>query len=176
MLRVISCAAIVSLLASAPTDDAAFSKRLAALKAKQTQVVVKMKATDDPAKLPDDIKNGMMLVANSRTGIYTPPLLEPGDILAVVNEHMVDVRVCYKKQLADDPEWSEELILDLAVKKTGRVSQVSLSPSRVKRDVIGQCLMSSIPKWKFPEFTGETEDGVTQEVVNASFPFSFTSK
>jgi hypothetical protein len=35
--------------------------------------------------------------------------------------------------------------------------------------------MSTIPKWKFPEFTGETDEGVTQEVVNASFPFSFSS-
>ena len=164
-----------TLLLAAPTDDAAFAKRLAALKAKQTQLVVKMKPTDDPEKLPENLQNGAMLVAHQRSGIYTPPLLDPGDILAVVNEHMVDVRKCYKKQLADDPEWSEEIILDLAVKKTGRIAEVSISPSRVKRDVIGQCLMSSIPKWKFPEFTGETDEGVTQEVVNASFPFSFSS-
>jgi hypothetical protein len=175
MFGLLSCAAIASLIASAPTDDAAFAKRLAALKAKQSLVVVNMKPTDDPSKLPDNLHNGMTLVANGRAGIYTPPLLEPADIMAVVHEHMVDVRKCYKKQLADDPEWSEEVILDLAVKKTGRVAEVSISPSRVKRDVIGQCLMSTIPKWKFPEFTGETDEGVTQEVVNASFPFSFTS-
>jgi hypothetical protein len=156
-------------------EDATFAKRLAALKAKQNIVVVKMSPGDDPMKVPPTAQTGMTLVANSRSGIYTPPLLEPGDIMAVVNEHMADVRKCYKKQLEDDPEWADELILDLAVKKTGRVAEVSIAPSRVKRDVIGQCLMSTIPKWKFPEFTGETDEGVTQEVVNASFPFSFSS-
>jgi hypothetical protein len=181
MARLLSCAVIAALFAAPAfaeekkTEDDAFAKRLAALKAKQSQFVVKMNPGDDPMKVPVTAPTGMTLVANSRSGIYTPPLLEAGDIMAVVNDHMADVRKCYKKQLEDDPEWSDELILDLAVKKTGRVAEVSIAPSRVKRDVIGQCLMSTIPKWKFPEFTGETDEGVTQEVVNASFPFSFTS-
>ncbi len=183
MLRLLPSLVLVALLAGPAhaedkkaSEDASFAKRLAALKQKQALLIVQMKPTDDPARIPEAAQSGMTLVAHQRMGIYTPPLLDPSDIMAVVNQHMADVRRCYKKQLADDPEWSEELILDLAVKKTGRVAEVSISPSRVKRDVIGQCLMSSIPKWKFPEFTGETDDGVTQEVVNASFPFSFSVK
>jgi hypothetical protein len=175
MRLAIALAALVALPAVAEDGDAKFKKRFASLKAKSV-FVVKMKVTDDPTVLPASNVEGMTLVANSRSGIYTPPILDPTDIMAVVNDHMVDVRTCYKKQLEDDPEWSDELILDLAVKKTGRVAEVSISPSRVRRDLIGQCLMSTIPKWKFPEFTGETDEGVTQEVVNASFPFSFSSK
>lgn len=155
--------------------DAAFEKRFAALKSKGALVVVKMKPTEDPANLPATANEGVTLVAGSRMGIYTPPLLTPEDMLAVVNRHMVDVRKCYKKQLAADPEWGDDLIIDLAVKKNGRVAEVAIAPGRARRDPIGQCLMSSIPKWTFPEFTGETEDGITQEVVNASFPFSFSS-
>lgn len=157
-------------------EDDAFQKRFAALKSKKSLVVVKMKPTEDPANVPATAAGGVTLVSGSRMGIYTPPLLSPEDMLAVVNQHMVDVRKCYKKQLEADPEWADNLILDLAVKKNGRVAEVAIAPSRVRRDPIGQCLMSSIPKWTFPEFTGETEDGITQEVVNASFPFSFSSK
>jgi hypothetical protein len=161
-------------------DDAAFRKRLAALKATQSSLIqVQMAATDDPLALPPRPgmpAGGLVLVANERAGLYTPPLLSPGDIKGVVDEHMADIRACYKKQLEQDPEWADELILDLAVKKTGRVGEVSIAPGRVRRSALGECMMSTIPKWKFPEFTGETDDGVVQEVVNASFPFSFTAR
>jgi hypothetical protein len=86
------------------------------------------------------------------------------------------VRKCYKQQLNDDPEWSDELILDLAIKKSGHVSEVGIEPRRVRTDVIGVCLLSAVPKWKFPEFTGETDDGMTSDVVSASFPFTLTQK
>jgi hypothetical protein len=165
-------------VAAPPKDeDAEFAKRMAALtKAQGAVIAVKMKPGDDPAKLPENGagNTGLVMVASGRTGIYTPPLLSPDDISSVVQQHMVDVRSCYKAQLAEDPEWSDRLILDLAVKKTGRVSEVSVAPKRVQRAAIGQCLMKVVPNWSFPQFTGETDEGVTQEVVNASFPFSFS--
>lgn len=168
---------VSSVAHAAPDEDAAFKKRLLALKQANQTVVIKMGPKDDPNNVPvPQMGSGVVLVAGHRSGIYTPPLIEPTDILSVVNQNMKDVRSCYKKQLEEDPEWSEELIVDLAVKKTGRVSEISIAPGRVKRATIGQCLMSMVPKWKFPEFTGETDDGVTQEVVTASFPFSFSTK
>lgn len=163
--------------AKAKDEDAAFAKRLAALtKAQGAPIVVKMKPSDDPTVLPAAASTGggMVLVAGGRMDIYTPPLLSPQDIQTVVQQHMTDVRVCYKKQLGADPEWADRLILDLAIKKTGRVSEVAIAPRRVRRAEIGKCLMASVPNWKFPEFTGETDDGITQEVVTASFPFSFS--
>lgn len=156
-------------------DDPEFAKRFAALvdEKKLKPVAVVMKPSDDPDILPESFTAGMVLVAHGRTGIYTPPILSPDDILGVVNAEMKTIRRCYKAQLEADPEWSDELILDLSVKKTGRVSEVSISPRRVARAEIGRCLMAEIPKWKFPSFTGELDEGVTQEVVSASFPFSF---
>lgn len=160
---------------SAGDDDAAFQKRLAALSKKAgATIAVKMKPSDDPTVLPATAGDGPVLVAGGRMDIFTPPLITPEDIQTVIQQNMVDVRTCYKAQLAEDPEWADRLILDLAIKKNGRISEVSVAPGRVKRAAIGKCLMGSVPKWKFPEFTGETDDGITQEVVNASFPFSFS--
>lgn len=159
-------------------EDAAFAKRLAALKKGQANAIqITMAPDEDPAQLPaSQAPSGLVMVAGARMGIYTPPLISSADVKLVIDQNMADVRTCYKKQLEDDPEWGEELILDLAIKKTGRVGEVSIAPGRVKRSVLGQCLMSAIPRWKFPEFTGETDEGIMQEVVNASFPFSFNSR
>lgn len=179
LASVFSTALVVGagLASAAPDDeDAAFAKRLAALaKAERSPIQVKMKPTDDPEALPAALTgSGPVLVAGGRMDIYTPPLITPEDIQVVIQQNMVDVRTCYKKQLGEDPEWSDRLILDLAIKKTGRVSEVSIAPRRVRRAAIGKCLMASVPNWKFPQFTGETDDGITQEVVTASFPFSFS--
>jgi hypothetical protein len=160
-------------------EDADFARRLAALKkAKAGIIEVAMAPGDDPAQLPARFaaSGGLVMVTHQRSGIYVPPLLSPEDIKKVVDENLADIRVCYKKQLEEDAQWADELILDLAVKKTGRVSEVSIAPGRVRRSALGQCLMSSVPKWKFPEFTGESDDGIVQEVVNASFPFSFSTR
>lgn len=187
-MRAVLLSALLLALAPAPSHaaekakktkkapkDPAVERRIAALKAKGvTLVAVRMKPSDDPDVLPDSVGAGPVLVAGTRAGVYTPPILSSEDMLAVVSAEMKDVRRCYKAQLAADPEWSDELILDLSVKKTGRVSEVSIAPRRVERAEIGRCLLSAIPKWKFPAFTGELEDGVTQEVVTASFPFSFS--
>ncbi len=164
--------------AKAKPKDPEFAKRFAALKSQEGMnvVAIQMKPTDNPDILPDvpGLGAGPVLVAGNRGGIYTPPILSADDILDVVNAEMKTIRRCYKAQLEADPEWSDDLILDLSVKKTGRISEVSISPRRVMRAEIGKCLMTNIPKWKFPTFTGELEDGVTQEVVNASFPFTFS--
>lgn len=160
--------------AAKPEED--FKKRFAALKEERSVVKIAMKATDDPEKLPDSVKAGLVNVAGGRMGIYVPPVLSPDDMVSVVNQNMVDVRKCYKAQLAADPSWEDDLILDIAVKKTGRVSQVEIAPRRVSREVIGECLMKAIPGWKFPEFTGELEGGISQEVVNGSIPLSFSAQ
>jgi hypothetical protein len=162
--------------ALAQPGEADFKARLAALKSKTVaHFQIQMAPKDDPSRLPETATSGLTVVSGGRMGLWEPPILSADDMAAVVQQHMVDVRKCYKKQLGEDPEWADELILDIAVKKTGRVSEVSISPGRVRRDPIGQCLMSAVPKWKFPKFTGEVDEGIVQEVVNASFPFTFST-
>lgn len=154
-------------------EEKAFRERLALLKKDHPNTIFNIRlAVDDAAAIPGSASANALTLVAGRRQIEQPETLSPDDIGEVINQHLADVKKCYKKQLAEDPEWNDELILDLAIKKTGRVSEVSVAPRRVKRDPIGVCLMSIVPKWKFPQFTGENDDGVTQEVVTASFPFS----
>lgn len=155
-------------------DDPVFAARLAALKRDPSKIIVVNLKDDRPvvqaAPASGTASSAPVLVASARTGIYIPDLLTPEDIRAVVTDHLPDVRRCFKKQLDADPTWTGEVILDLAIRRTGRVSEVAVEPGRERTGVVGSCLMSVVPKWTFPEFTGEGEGGVVREVVNASFP------
>ena len=138
---------------------------------------IKMTAADDPAVLSGQKPGSYTVVSTSRSGFLPPPaMLSPEDISAVVGSKRIDIRTCYKVQLKQDGDWADNMILDIAIKKSGQVSEVDISPGRVKRDAIGKCLMRSVPKWRFPEFTGSLEDGIQQDVMNASIPFSFGTK
>lgn len=164
-----------------------FTTRFAALAKANAPILVKMRP-QDPIEPPVALAqgsgsasgsssgSGSILVAQERSGFFTPPLLAPNDIQSVIQQNMVDIRRCYKKQLHERPDWGEEIILDIAIRKTGRVSEVSLAPRRVRKATLGQCLMRAVPKWRFPEFTGETDDGTVQEVMNTSLPFSFSKE
>lgn len=154
----------------AQAAESAFARRLKALMDKPGLLVTVH--LEGPPAAPR-ARFGTTLISGQRRGIYTPPVLEPQNMMRVIRTHMPDLERCYAKQLNQDPKWEEHLILDLAIRRTGRVSEVSVAPGRIRRDVIGTCLIRTVPRWRFPEFTGETADGITQEVVTASFPFSF---
>lgn len=137
---------------------------------------IKMRVQDEPTALDHKKNGGYTVVATTRSGFLPPPpILSPEDVSSVVESHQVDVRRCYKKQLKQNDDWADHMILDIAIKKSGRVSEVDISPNRVKKDLIGKCLMRAVPKWRFPEFTGALDHGIQQDVMNASIPFSFSA-
>ena len=136
-----------------------------------------MTANDDPAVLPGKKAGGYTVVSTTRSGFLPPPsMLAPEDVSAVVSSKHIDIRKCYKKQLKENAEWSDRLILDIAINKSGRVGEVDVSPGRVKRDIMGRCRIRSVAKWRFPEFTGTLDGGIQQDVMNASIPFSFGTR
>ena len=150
--------------------ESAFAKRLEALMNKPGLHVTVHLGTRPATPRAHSV---MTLASKAHHGIYTPPVLATQDMMRVIRTRMPDIERCYEKQLAHDPNWEDHLILDLAIRRTGRVIEVSVDPGHVRRDVIGRCLIRTVPRWRFPEFTGETEDGIIQEIVTASFPFSF---
>ncbi|MEM7677169.1 MAG: AgmX/PglI C-terminal domain-containing protein [Myxococcota bacterium] len=151
-----------------------FAERLASLEKTVPRIEVRMTPDENPDAVPlKPTTEGPILISGQRLGIYTPPVLSPEDVQLVIHQNMADIRRCYKRQLKQDPEWADRLILDLAIKRNGRISEVGVAPRRVRRAEIGRCLMRTVPRWRFPKFTGETTDGITQEVMTASLPFAF---
>ncbi len=164
--------AFVIALPSAEASDAKFKARFAKLASSHAPTPVRMKPGEDPAT-----NAGVQNVTTTRTmpGME-PAVLTADDMQAVLTANMFSVRRCYAKQLAADAGWADDVIIDVAVRNTGRVADVSVSPGRVKRDVLGSCLMSEVSKWRFPKFSGELEGGIVEEVVNTSFPLSFSPR
>ncbi len=166
-------------------EQATFERRFEALKRKVSLFEVRMPTEQAPNPGPgasEETPNpallllpgsGLVPIAAGRADIYTPPLLSPDDVQSVVQEHGADIRACYGYQLRKHPGWADNLILDLAIRRTGRVTEVSIAPRRVRSAPIGRCLMRIVPRWRFPRFTGETGDGITQEVITVSVPFHF---
>ena len=173
---------LAALFALAPTPAAAdteartrkaaarFEARFAKLSAKLATYpfLIQMAPGDDPAQVAP---------APGRPARAKPaPIPSPEDLAAAARRHVIAVRRCYAKQLAADPSWQGRAIVDVSVHVTGRVGELGVQPAAVRRDVVGQCLMSEVPKWSFPRFTGDVEEGVRQEVVNASFPYQFVRR
>lgn len=151
---------------SPATNDPEFEERFAALSDGIGVLVVK--PGDDASAAFGSSSLGL---TKSRREKRT--MLTSNDILRVVRGNMKDVKGCYEKQLDEDPEWAGDLILDISVQQSGQVSEVGVSPRRVARATMGRCLVDVVPGWSFPEFTGVGEDGMVQQVANASLPLSF---
>lgn len=162
--------AVILGLPTARASDTDFKARFAKLAESQPTTRVSMKPGEDPAAGAPAVEN----VTTSRTMPGMEPATLTGkDMQAVLTSNMFSVRSCYAKQLTADPTFADALIIDVAIRNTGRVGDVSVSPGRVKRSVLGSCLMSEVSKWRFPKFSGELEDGIVEQVVNASFPLQF---
>lgn len=63
-------------------------------------------------------------------------------------------------------------VLDLSIRSTGRVRDLSLRPSPGASQLLA-CARKATLRWRFPPFSGEREDGRTVEVVNLSVPIRF---
>ncbi|MBI4818974.1 MAG: AgmX/PglI C-terminal domain-containing protein [Deltaproteobacteria bacterium] len=153
-------------LAAAPSSDQSFEARFASL-AQSPSGAIEVRPRKKTAE-----KSGPILVANERT-LFVPATLGAEDVAKVVSDNQADLAACYEAALEKDPELTVRIIIDFSVKKSGRVAELAISPKRENDSVLGACLLSRIPRWQFPEFTGEVSEGVTQEVLNLAIPLTF---
>ncbi|MBI2372581.1 MAG: AgmX/PglI C-terminal domain-containing protein [Deltaproteobacteria bacterium] len=156
-------------LGAAPAADAAFDARFVLLQKSLSALETVRPRKKEERAAP---KEGPVLVSNDRQ-LFLPESLGVEDISKIVRDNRADLAFCYESALEKEPSLEVKLIVDLSVKRNGRVAELSISPTRELQSVLGSCLMSRIPRWKFPEFSGEVSEGVTQEVVNLAVPLSF---
>ncbi len=168
LLILFACSLATPALATAPKKDAQFEARFQNLSKRFQGALVVGKKSRKAAKAgPTNISSG-------RTGIYVPEVLSSQDLRAVLVAQFPKLKKCYLASEKEDAHPKPvKTILELSVRRNGRVSEVDVLPRRIKRSSLGRCILRLAPTWRFPQFTGEGDDGITQEAINASFPLSF---
>jgi hypothetical protein len=116
--------------------------------------------------------SGITEATSRRTDLAAPDVLSHENVEAVFLRNVRDIANCLKKQRRTEPDFAPDLVLDIAIRRNGQVSQVAIAPKRVEKSVFGACVLRKLPYWKFPRFSGEMEGGTVVEVVNASLPVS----
>lgn len=83
-----------------------------------------------------------------------PRQLDDSDILGVLRKHRKAIISCVKKQQTADGSVSGTMMVNLVIKRSGRTSRITVSPSRFRRSVAGRCVSSAVKRWRFPKFSG----------------------
>jgi hypothetical protein len=117
--------------------------------------------------------SGMVDAAAPLTVLHTPPMLERADLEATVEAELPVLRACQSRAANTGRPFSGPAILDVVIRRSGRVAEVSVRPPRLAETRLGRCLLRRVARWRFPAFTGETEPGLTREAITASFPLRF---
>lgn len=77
--------------------------------------------------------------------------LDPDLIRRAVRTHINDVRRCYNKQLARDPNAKGRVEIAFEIDGKGKVSAATLQETTMKDPVPGECIAKAVTGWKFPK-------------------------
>jgi hypothetical protein len=84
--------------------------------------------------------------------------LKPEDASRVVRQHAQAMQVCYERALKKNSSLQYQaglaLMVELTIRPTGAVKEVSIKPS-VDSDMT-ECFQTAAMRWKFPPFAGES--------------------
>jgi hypothetical protein len=72
-------------------------------------------------------------------------------IRRIVRAHINEVRYCYNKGLARDPNLKGRLSIEFTIDGKGKVSKAVVKESTVKDVSVGECIAKQMLKWTFPK-------------------------
>lgn len=93
--------------------------------------------------------------------------LSKGDVYKEINRHMGKIRMCYERELMNDPKLAGKITFDWTVKTNGSVSGVREKSSSLGSSKVSSCIRGVIQKMKFPKPKGGE--------VQISYPFIFSA-
>ncbi len=96
----------------------------------------------------------------------TSPGLSREQIAEVVNDHRLQLRYCYEKELYVDGELSGRLQTRWLIGPDGGVREAEIVESTLQTESVGACVLERIRRWRFPEPAGGG-------VVEVNYPFLF---
>jgi hypothetical protein len=89
-------------------------------------------------------------------------------IAGIIREHLGQVRYCYERQLAANPDLYGKLKIRFTINSDGVVDSQLVSQTTMKSAMVEDCILRRIATWKFPKPKGGTK-------VIVSYPFLFKS-
>ncbi len=110
-------------------------------------------------------KKGQLII---KTGEITGNLTQE-QVKKVINNHLMEIRYCYEKELYTNDDLKGVVKLTWKVDPTGEVISAFVTDSTIDNETVESCLTNRIKKWKFPEPLG---GGFA--LVN--YPFNFHSR
>lgn len=82
-----------------------------------------------------------------------------------VRKRMRMVQDCYEKELKRDPALSGKIEIEFTIGEDGRVVDARVASNKMDSDAVGECIVSRLRHWKFPQPDGGS--------VTVNFPFIF---
>lgn len=91
------------------------------------------------------------------------------DVIArVINSQLGEIRYCYERQLAANPELYGKVVVRFAIDGGGIVATQRVSLSTLKSAMVEGCILRRVASWQFPKPKGGT-------TVLVTYPFLFKS-
>ena len=94
--------------------------------------------------------------------------LDKSVIAKYIESNLGQVRYCYERQLAANPDIYGKVLIKFTIGATGKVVSQKVGTTTLKSAMVEGCILRRISKWKFP-----TPEGGT--LVMVSYPFLFKS-
>lgn len=93
---------------------------------------------------------------------YVPPpdvdSLDAATIAKVVSTKKASIRLCYERSMKAKESLQGKLYVLLVVEPNGRVSKAWIDSRSFKGTVVGECIVSAVKNWRFPQFAGEAQE------------------
>ncbi len=77
--------------------------------------------------------------------------LDSGVIQGVIRRHLSQIRYCYERELAKDPNLAGSVTIRFEIEPAGTVSSAEVSKSTLGNDRVGKCVNSRFRRMRFPE-------------------------
>lgn len=92
--------------------------------------------------------------------------LSRAQVAKVINEHLSEIRACYKGAILRDPDVSGKIIVNFTIGASGKVTRSAIDSSSVGYPRLETCVVGRLKTWNFPKPRGGVNVGVV-------YPFIF---
>ena len=95
--------------------------------------------------------------------------LDRETIQRVIRQHRREVRDCYQRELQRTPDLAGRVVVNFTIDPEGNVAHGEITESEMGSELVEECIVRRIRRWRFPAPS-------TPGLVRVTYPFVFTSE